>query len=42
MDVDPNERIEATWCLDAETGEWCLLDRITNKVIIRQKERPHA
>lgn len=37
-----DERIEAVWCVDSETGEWCLIDRLTNKVLIRQKERPNA
>ena len=33
--VDPEERIEAVWCTDSETGERVLIDTITNKVIAR-------
>jgi hypothetical protein len=34
---DPEERIDAVWCRDSETGEYVLVDRITNKEIMRGK-----
>jgi hypothetical protein len=33
--MDMNERIDAVWCVDSETGEKCLVDRLTNQVIAR-------
>ncbi len=34
--IDPNERVEAVWCVDSETGEQVLMDRLTNKPIARK------
>jgi len=34
--VDPNNRIEAVWCVDSETGDEVLIDRLTNKIIVRK------
>ena len=34
---DPEERIDAVWARDSETGEYVLLDRITGKEIMRGK-----
>lgn len=34
--IDPNERVEAVWCVDSETGEHVLIDRLTNKIIARK------
>ncbi len=34
--IDPNERIEAIWCIDSETGEQLLIDRLTNKIVAKK------
>ncbi len=34
--IDPNERIEAIWCVDSETGEQLLIDRLTNKIVAKK------
>lgn len=33
---DPNERIEAVWCIDSETGDEVLLDRLTSTIVMRR------
>lgn len=33
--IDPNESIEGVWCIDSETSERCLIDRKTNKILVR-------
>lgn len=33
---DPNERVEAIWCVDSETSEELLIDLLTNKIIARK------
>lgn len=40
MNVDkgnpnPNERLDAAWCIDSETSERVLMDRNTNKELAR-------
>lgn len=34
--IDPNDRVEAVWCINSETGEQVLIDRITNTIIARK------
>ncbi len=34
--IDANERIEAVWCRDSETGDDILIDMLTNKIIVRK------
>lgn len=34
--IDPNDRVEAVWCVDSETGEQVLMDCLTNKLIARK------
>jgi hypothetical protein len=41
MDKIEEQRIEALWCVDSETGEFCLIDLPSGTVLIRQKENPH-
>lgn len=38
--IDPNERIDAIWVRDSETGDWVLVDKLTNREVIRTAERP--
>lgn len=38
-EINPNERIEAVWCVDSETSERVLIDRLTNKILIREPIR---
>lgn len=35
VDQNPDSFFEAQWCWDSETGDRCLIDRRTNKVITR-------
>ena len=35
--VNPDDRIEATWCTDSETGERLLIDHLTNKILARKE-----
>lgn len=34
--VDPNERVEAVWCIDSESGEELLIDLVTSKILARK------
>lgn len=34
---DPEKTLDAVWCKDSETGEDVLIDRLTNRVIMRGK-----
>lgn len=34
--INPEERVEAVWCVDSETSEQVLIDRLTNKIIARK------
>lgn len=34
--IGPNERVEAVWCVDSETGEQLLIDLITNKILAKK------
>ena len=34
--IDPNNRSEAVWCVNSETGEQVLIDRLTNTIIARK------
>jgi hypothetical protein len=36
--MDATERIDAVWCVDSETGQRVLIDRLTNKIITREGE----
>lgn len=36
--IDPNERLDAVWCVDSETGEQILMNRETNKPIAKKDE----
>jgi hypothetical protein len=37
--MDANERIEAIWCVDSETGERLLIDLKTNEILARKNEK---
>jgi len=32
--IDPNERVEAVWVIDSETGRKLLIDTLTNNVLV--------
>ncbi len=34
--INPEQRIDAVWCRDAETGDYVLIDRISNTIIDRR------
>lgn len=34
--IDPNNRVDAVWCVNSETGERVLVDRITNTIIAKK------
>lgn len=34
--INPNERVEAVWCKDSETGEEALIDCLTNMIIAKK------
>ncbi len=34
--INPEERIDAVWCRDSETGDYVLIDTITNKILMRR------
>ena len=35
---DPDERINARWCVDSETGDGVLIDIRTNKILWRRDD----
>lgn len=37
-DINPNDRVEAIWCVDSETGEELLIDLITSKILGKKNE----
>lgn len=34
--MDANDRFEADWCIDSETGEQILVDRATKEILARK------
>lgn len=34
--VNPEDRIEAIWCVDSETGERVLIDLKTSEILVRK------
>ncbi len=36
MAKESEERLDAVWCIDSETGEKVLIDRLTNKRILSE------
>lgn len=38
-DINPDDRIEAVWCKDSETGEEVLIDILTNRIVARKNSQ---
>lgn len=38
MNDNPEDRIEAMWCIDSETGEMVLVNCLTHQIIARKDE----
>lgn len=34
--INPNDRIEAVWCKDSETGEEVLIEWLTSRIIAKK------